>query len=247
MWRGRKQAGKRRVWTYNMGTLYVVATPIGNLDDISSRALATLRKVSLILAEDTRVTAKLLQAKDIATPMRTYHQHSSDAVGTHAIERLRAGDDVALVSDAGTPGINDPGGMLIARVIADEPDSIIVPIPGPNAAVTALSISGFPADRYAYLGFVPHKKGRETFFRELAQRPETQVFYESKHRIVRALEQMESAFGGEKCEDRNIVVARELTKQFETVYRGTVAQTRARLSDQEIRGEFVVVVAPYKQ
>lgn len=230
-----------------MGTLFVVATPIGNLDDVSSRMLKTLEQVSLILAEDTRVTAKLLQKKGIETSMQAYHQHSSDKVTDNIIGRLQAGDDIALVSDAGTPGINDPGGKLIASVLEEVPDIKIVPIPGPNAATTALSISGFPADRYRYLGFVPHKKGRQTFFKALTQCSETQVFYESKHRIIRALEQMAGAFKEADQEDRKTVLARELTKQFETIYRGTALGVLAQLSSDEVLGEFVVIVAPYKQ
>ena len=230
-----------------MGTLYIVATPIGNLDDLTPRALETLKKVKLILAEDTRVTAKLLHVKEIATPMRSFHQHSSDKVIEKVIEQLSAGDDIALVSDAGTPGINDPGGVLIEGILQARPDAHVVPIPGSNAAVTALSIAGFPADRFAYLGFVPNKKGRQTFFRELTERPETQVFYESKHRIIRALEQLVEAFSEAEQSERSVVVARELTKQFETIYRGTAEEILAQLIDGETRGEFVVVVSPRKR
>jgi 16S rRNA (cytidine1402-2'-O)-methyltransferase len=230
-----------------MGTLYIVATPIGNLDDFSVRALDTLRAVSLILAEDTRVTAKLLQAKDISTPMRSYHQHSTEKVVTDVIERLEAGDDIALVSDAGTPGINDPGGRLVSDVLAATNEVRVVPVPGPNAAVTALSASGFPAERFSYLGFVPHKKGRETFFRNITERKETQVFYESKHRIVRALEQLRGAFDEIGQAERPVVVAREITKQFETFYRGSVSEVLTALNQGESRGEFVVIVGPYKQ
>lgn len=230
-----------------MGTLFIVATPIGNLDDLTPRALETLRNVALILAEDTRVTAKLLQVKEITTPMRSFHQHSSDKVIANVIDQLSSGDDIALVSDAGTPGVNDPGGMLIEGILKARPDAHVVPIPGPNAALTALSIAGFPADRFAYLGFVPNKKGRQTFFGQLTERLETQVFYESKHRIVRALEQMIEAFVEADQPDRAVVVARELTKQFETIYRGTAEEILAQLIDGETRGEFVVVVAPRKR
>lgn len=225
-----------------MGTLYIVATPIGNLDDLSRRARDTLAAVSVIYAEDTRVTAKLLQSQNIDTPMKSYHQHSTEKVVEGLVQVLRDGSDVALVSDAGTPGINDPGGALVAHVLRELEGVVITPIPGPNAAIAALSVSGFPADRYRYLGFVPHKKGRQTFFAQLAEHSETQVFYESKHRIQRALEQMRNVLG-----ERSIVVARELTKQFETFYRGTAAEVAEQLTDDEIRGEFVVVVGPLKQ
>jgi 16S rRNA (cytidine1402-2'-O)-methyltransferase len=230
-----------------MGTLFIVATPIGNLDDLTPRALATLRKVSRILAEDTRVTAKLLQANDIDTPMRSYHQHSSRKVVSDVIEQLEAGDDIALVSDAGTPGINDPGGRLVEQVLAAVEGVRIVPIPGPNAAVAALSVSGFPADQYVYLGFAPNKKGRQTFFAALARHPKTQVFYESKHRIVRALSQMKEVFEKAGMSDRRVLVARELTKKFETLYRGTGATIMDMIPDSDLRGEFVVVVGPHKQ
>lgn len=230
-----------------MGTLYVVATPIGNLQDVSLRALSTLRDVALIAAEDTRVSAKLLAGYDIATPMVSYHQHSGIGKLTQIIEQLRQGNDVALVSDAGTPGINDPGGRLVEEVSREIPDVPIVPIPGPNAAMAALSVSGVPADRYIYLGFVPHKKGRQTFFRSATERAETQVFYESKHRISKALEQLTTALKESGQQDRKVIVARELTKKFESIYRGTASDIVEAIPPDERLGEFVVIVGPRVQ
>jgi 16S rRNA (cytidine1402-2'-O)-methyltransferase len=222
-----------------MAFLYIVATPIGNLDDISLRALQILKSVDAILCEDTRVTAKLLAHFDIKKRLFAYHQHS-DAAKTEDIARtLREGMSLALVSDAGTPGINDPGGRLIQELLLGVPDLQIVPIPGANAAVAALSVSGFPADRYQYWGFVPHKKGRQTFFRDLATTEDTVVFYESKHRITKALASL-----AETDPERKLMVARELTKKFETFYRGTPAEIAPKLTGDDTLGEFVVVVAP---
>lgn len=222
-----------------MGILYIVATPIGNLDDITLRALQILKTVDAIFCEDTRVTAKLLAHFDIKKPLYAYHQHSSPQVVEGIAESLQEGRSLALVSDAGTPGINDPGGKLIAQLVAVIPELKIVPIPGPNAAITALSASGFPADCYQYWGFAPHKKGRQTFFRELSTCEDTVVFYESKYRIGKALAELGEAIG-----DRPLVVARELTKKFETLYRGTAQDIAAQLANDETLGEFVVVVAP---
>lgn len=222
-----------------MAFLYIVATPIGNLDDISLRALQILKSVDAILCEDTRVTAKLLAHFEIKKRLFAYHQHS-DATKTEDIARtLREGMSLALVSDAGTPGINDPGGRLIQELLIAVSDLQIVPIPGANAGVTALSASGFPADRYQYWGFVPHKKGRQTFFRDLATTEDTVVFYESKHRISKALASL-----AEVVPDRPLLVARELTKKFETCYRGTAAEIAPRLIGDDTLGEFVIVVAP---
>ena len=218
--------------------LYIVATPIGNLEDITLRALEILQSVDLILCEDTRVTSKLLAHYEIKKPLQSYHQHSKLAKVERILEALEEGKNIALVSDAGTPGISDPGGMLVEAVAKRFSDSVVVvPIPGANAALAALSVSGFPTDRFVFLGFPPHKKGRKTFFDEVAAREETQVFYESKHRIEKALTELAARLG-----DRPIVVARELTKQFETIYRGTAAECLAKLQHDKILGEFVVVI-----
>jgi 16S rRNA (cytidine1402-2'-O)-methyltransferase len=222
-----------------MGTLYIIATPIGNLGDITVRALETLRTVDAIFCEDTRVTAILLAHAGISKPLFAYHQHSSQKVVADIALSLNEGMSVAVVSDAGTPGVNDPGGRLIADLLKALPHLHIVPLPGPNAAIAALSVSGFPADRYQYWGFVPHKKGRVTFFRELALCGDTVVFYESKHRIVKTLVAL-----GEVCPDRMLVVAREITKKFETFYRGTASDIVPRIVGDDARGEFVIVAAP---
>ncbi len=225
-------------------TLYIVATPIGNLEDISQRAIRTLQSVDAIFCEDTRVTAKLLKRLNVSKPLYAYHQHSPEATVAKIADFLREDMTLALVSDAGTPGINDPGGLLIAKLLALLDGLRVVPIPGPNAAVTALSVSGFPADRWQYYGFIPHKKGRQTLFRELAEYPDTAVLYESKHRIAKTLEQLEAAMDAAGTPERPVLVARELTKQFETLYRGTAAQVRTAVATDKGLGEFVVVVGP---
>ena len=191
--------------------LYIVATPIGNLEDITLRAINVLSNADLILAEDTRITKVLLDRYNIKKDILSYHQHSGFKKIEHVIELLKEGKNLALVTDAGTPGINDPGGFLISEALKAVPDLKIVPIPGPNAAITALSISGFPTDEFVFLGFPPHKKGRQTFFKNISEIESTVVFYESKHRILKALDNLEklSSLGS-----RQIMIARELTKQF---------------------------------
>ena len=218
--------------------LYIVATPIGNLDDVSKRALETLRSVDFILCEDTRVTKKLLNHFKIESKMISYHEHSKLTKMDYIAELLGNKKTLALVSDAGTPGISDPGNRLIEYLLSLMPDLEISPIPGPNAAVSALSISGFPTDEFLFLGFPPHKKGRETFFKDFATEKRTVVFYESPHRILKALEQLEKFLSP----DRRLVICRELTKMFETIYRGNVGDIRSRLAESEICGEFVVVI-----
>jgi 16S rRNA (cytidine1402-2'-O)-methyltransferase len=222
-----------------MGTLYVVATPIGNLQDLTLRAIEVLKTVDAIFCEDTRVTAKLMAHLGLKKPLYAYHQHSGAGIALDIAKTLQEGMSLALVSDAGTPGINDPGGKLVAELAAAVPGLRIVPVPGPNAAVSALSVSGFPADAYRYWGFVPHKKGRVTFFKDLAACPETVVFYESKHRIGKTMEAMVQAMP-----ERRLMVARELTKKFETLYRGTPPDVASRLTGDDTLGEFVIVVAP---
>ena len=221
--------------------LYVVATPIGNLEDMTLRAISVLRSADFILAEDTRVTKVLLDKYNIPVKSISYHQHSGFQKIDYIIELLNEGKNLALVTDAGTPGINDPGNYLVMKCLEAIPDLKIVPIPGANAAVTALSVSGFPSDRFVYLGFPPHKKGRQTFFKELGQMDNTVVFYESKYRIIKALEELKNIA---KIGERPMLVARELTKQFETIYRGTVDQIMLKLSKDKILGEFVVIIGP---
>ena len=217
--------------------LYIVATPIGNLADISPRAITVLSNADLILAEDTRVTRTLLEHYNIKKELLSYHQHSGRGIIDKVIDRLKEGKDIALVSDAGTPGINDPGNFLIQEILKELLDVKIVAIPGANAAVSALSISGFPTDKFTFLGFPPHKKGRQTFFRNIEAITHTVVIYESKHRIVKALEQLVPI-------ERPLVVCRELTKQFETTYRGNAQEILLKMTGNNLLGEFVVVVGP---
>lgn len=220
-----------------MGTLYVVATPIGNLSDISERAKTTLASVSVILCEDTRVTKKLLDVFAIKTPVLSYHQHSGLAKTQEILKRLEAGENLALVTDAGTPTISDPGGKLIEMIVTRFNDSVwIVPIPGPSAVTAALSVSGFPADQFVFLGFPPQKKGRQKFFNELSALDRTAVFYESTHRILNALDEIRK-----RMPKRPLFVARELTKLHETLYRGTADEVTVQLKRSSLKGEFVII------
>ncbi len=220
------------------GRIFVIATPIGNLQDVSARAIETLSSVEKILCEDTRVTSKLLATIGVQKTLVSYHQHSTFSRVKEIVGWLREGKSLALVTDAGTPGISDPGGKLIQMIVEELGNEIaITPIPGPNAAIAALSVSGFPADEFLFLGFPPHKKGRQSFFRRIAETESTVVFYESTHRILKTLEQLGEAIG-----DRPIVVGRELTKLYETIYRGTVSEVTNALKSSSIKGEFVVVV-----
>jgi len=221
------------------GRLAVVATPIGNLDDISARGISTLRNAGLIVAEDTRVTKKLLDRLGITTPVSSLHHHSSRRDVDAVVEKLKGGMTVAVVTDAGTPGVSDPGGVLVAAAYAAGVS--VVAIPGPSALTAALSVSGLPTDRFRFLGFLPHKKGRETLFREIAESSETVVFFESPHRILKTLESLRSGLDA----GRTVVVCRELTKVFEEVVRGAPADVFSVFTDNpgKIRGEFVVVVS----
>lgn len=224
-----------------MATLYIVATPIGNLEDISLRAISVLSNVTVVFAEDTRVTRILFDRYNIKTKLISYHQHSGSAKVSRVIEALRKGESVAVVSDAGTPGISDPGNLLISEVVKALPETKIVPIPGANAVIATLSVSGFPSDHFVFLGFPPHKKGRQTFFRRIAEIENVIVFYESKYRIGKCLDELERVA---KIGERQIMVARELTKQFETIYRGTVESVKTQVMSREPLGEFVVVIGP---
>lgn len=218
------------------GTLFIVATPIGNLSDITLRALETLKTVDVILCEDTRVTQKLLNHFEIKTPTMSYHQHSDDKRVREIVAMLGSGKNLALVTDAGTPGISDPGNKLIADCRLKISDLQIVPIPGVSAVIAALSISGFPTDKFLFFGFPPHKKGRNKFFQEVAEAKYTVAFYESSHRITKAIAQLAQVLEPE----RNLCICRELTKKFETVYRGTMAEIWEMTVSE--KGEFVVVV-----
>ena len=204
------------------------------------RAVEVLRNADVILCEDTRVTKKLQQHFDIQTPTRSFHQHSGEKEMYDIAEELKAGKRMALVTDAGTPNISDPGGQLVAFVCRHAPEAIITPIPGPSAVIAALSVSGFPADRFLFLGFPPQKKGRSAFFQKIAHTEETVVFYESSHRIIKTLTALEEAAGP----DRMACVCRELTKAFESVYRGSIQKIREMRIPE--KGEFVVALEPQR-
>ncbi|MBX2809542.1 MAG: 16S rRNA (cytidine(1402)-2'-O)-methyltransferase [Cellvibrionaceae bacterium] len=225
--------------TQTLGSLYIVATPIGNLADISLRAIETLRAVALIAAEDTRRSGRLLSHFNIGTPLIAYHDHSDTRRITQIIDKLCSGQSIALISDAGTPLVSDPGYRLVkaarAKAIA------VVPIPGACALVAALSVSGLPADRWAFEGFLPAKaQARQQRLQALQAEARTLIFYESTHRILESLEAMAQVFGG----DREAVLARELTKTYETLLSGTLASLLACLNAEanQCKGEFVLLV-----
>jgi len=221
-----------------MSTLYVVATPIGNLQDLSERAKTTLASVDVVLCEDTRVTKKLLDAYGISVQTLSYHQHSAQSKTSEIYALLEQGKNLALVTDAGTPTISDPGGRLVEELVNHFGDQLkIVPIPGPSAIISALSVSGFPADEFLFLGFPPNKKGRQTYFDRVAKVESTVVFYESTHRIFKTLDELHA-----RCPDRPIMVGRELTKMYESLYRGTASEVTEQLKSTSIKGEFVLVI-----
>jgi 16S rRNA (cytidine1402-2'-O)-methyltransferase len=218
------------------GTLYVVATPLGNLEDISLRALRVLKEVGMVACEDTRRTRTLLTRYDIATPTTSYFEHNKLRKGPYLLGLLAAGTPVALVSDAGTPGISDPGFLLVREARAA--GIVVVPIPGPSAVIAALSAAGIPADRFAFDGFLSVKPGRRlNRLRALRELDTTVVLYESPHRITATLEAIREVFG-----DTALVVARELTKQFEEIVSATPSEHLARLAAGPIRGEFTLVI-----
>lgn len=221
-----------------IGTLFAVATPIGNLGDFSKRGKEVLSDVNLIACEDTRRTKKLLSHFDIHTPTESYHGHSSDKKQANIVEKLKRGGDVALVSDAGTPAISDPGMRLVQA--ARSSGAEVVAVPGPSSITAALSISGLPAHAFTFLGFVPRKKGRETFFSKLKETEETSVFFESPHRFEKTLVSLADTLSAE----RTVVVCRELTKKHESVVAGSIRKVKKYFeeNDDEVRGEFVLVV-----
>jgi len=228
----------------NDGTLYVVATPIGNLADISQRAIKVLGDVSLIAAEDTRVTKKLLQHLGITARMLSLHEHNEHKRSEQLLASLKDGQDIALVSDAGTPLISDPGYPLVRTV--RESGIRVVPIPGPSAIISALSVAGLPTDRFVFEGFLPGKSAsRRARLEQLSNEPRTLVFYESPHRVLACIEDMQNTLGLE----RQAVVARELTKTFETIHNGSLKELREWMQDDsnQQRGEFVLLVAGSEQ
>lgn len=219
--------------------LYIVATPIGNLSDITDRAREVLRSVKVVFAEDTRRASILLHHLDAHPRLLSYHHHTSPAK-LEGFLRVLEEHDAALISDAGTPGVNDPGGVFVAAAVKRFDDDLkIVPIPGASALIVAASISGFPMDVFSCLGFPPHKKGRQTFFDRIAANSESVIFYESPYRIRQALQEI-----ARRQPSRHLVVCRELTKRYETIYRDRADVLSERLNKEAPKGEYVVVVAP---
>jgi 16S rRNA (cytidine1402-2'-O)-methyltransferase len=222
--------------SFSMGTLYLVGTPIGNLEDITLRALRVLREVSVIAAEDTRTTGRLLHHYQIETPQVSYHEYSGPEREAQLLARLDSGD-MALVSDAGMPGLSDPGYRLVAAAVAA--GVTVTPIPGPAAAVTALVSSGLPTDTFLFLGFLPRQqKARRQALTAVAQLPFTLVLYEGPHRLLDLLADVVAVLG-----DRSIAVGRELTKMFEEIWRGPASQARDYFGQGKIRGEITLVIA----
>ena len=221
------------------GNLYIVATPIGNLKDITLRAIETLKSADLILAEDTRVTKKLLDRFEISKPVWRYDEYANKILYNKISEMLSEGKDIALVTDAGTPAIADPGSKLTAFIRKEMPGTKTIPIPGPSALIAALSASGLNADQFTFLGYPPHKKGRQTFFRELKEiKVRPIVFYESPHRAEKAFKAIEETFGSET----DIVVGRELTKIHEEIWHGTAKEAQNYFKGEKKKGEFVIIV-----
>ena len=221
-----------------MGTLSIVATPIGNLGDITFRAVETLKNADAIFCEDTRVTAKLLHKYEISKPLVRCDEKMEEVAAKKAIEMLAEGKRVAVVTDAGTPGISDPGGRLVARVRRFAPEAIIEAIPGPSALTAALSIAGLNSPDFLFLGFLPHKKGRQTALKEIGASERTIALYESPHRILKLLKELTQFAPG-----KQVIVVKEITKVFEALYRGTPEEVSQRLAENKaVRGEFVVIV-----
>lgn len=223
-----------------MGKLFIVPTPIGNLKDITLRAISTLKEVHLILAEDTRTSGKLLQHYEINTPIQSHHMHNEHKTVDGLVKKLKAGETIALISDAGTPAISDPGFLLTRACV--ENDIEVECLPGATAFVPALVNSGIPNDRFVFEGFLPIKKGRQTRLEQLSEEPRTMVFYESPHKLVKTLGQFVEYFG----DDRPVSVSRELTKMYEETVRGTADEVFQHFSNATPKGEFVVIVAGKK-
>ncbi|MBT4850054.1 16S rRNA (cytidine(1402)-2'-O)-methyltransferase [Candidatus Parcubacteria bacterium] len=220
-----------------MSKIFIVATPIGNLEDMTFRALDTLKNVDIVLAEDKRVSVKLLSHYEIKTKMVAWHQHSKDSDWNKVAKFIKEDKNIALITDAGTPGFSDPGGKLIELALADFPDIEIIPIPGTSTVAAILSVAGIPLDKFSFLGFLPHKKGRQTIIGQIKESKVPIIFFESVHRIMKTLNQLSDC-------DKHLIVGRELTKKFETIYRGTakeILETLEQNKDQQ-KGEFVVVV-----
>jgi len=216
--------------------LYLVPTPIGNLADMTYRAVEILNSVDLILAEDTRTSGKLLNHYQIKTPMLSYHMHNEHKISDQIVSRIQGGEAMAIITDAGTPGISDPGFLLTRKLISANLD--VESLPGATAFVPALVCSGLPSDKFVFEGFLPVKKGRQTRLKELADETRTIIFYESPHKLLKTLTDFQNHYGG----DRPISISREITKMFEEHYRGSVADAIEYFTEKKPKGEFVVVL-----
>lgn len=219
-----------------MGILYVVPTPVGNMEDITLRALRILKEADLILAEDTRTSGKLLKHYDIHNHLQSHHKFNEHGTSQAVVERLKAGETIALISDAGTPGISDPGFFLVREAVAAGIE--VQCLPGATALIPALVSSGLPDDRFCFEGFLPQKKGRQTRLESLREETRTMVFYESPYRVLKTLQQFAEVFG----DDRKVSCCREISKVHEESVRGTIAEVIAHFKETEPRGEFVIVV-----
>ncbi|MEZ2413613.1 16S rRNA (cytidine(1402)-2'-O)-methyltransferase [Muriicola sp. E247] len=223
-----------------MGTLYLVPTPIGNLEDITFRAIRILKEVDLILAEDTRNSGKLLQHYEINQPMHAYHMHNEHKVVDKFVQRLKNGESMALISDAGTPGISDPGFLLTRACL--ESGIRVECLPGATAMIPALVNSGLPSERFVFEGFLPVKKGRQTRLLALKEESRTMIFYESPHKLLRTLEDLITSLGN----DRPASVSRELTKIYEETVRGSLSEILEYYKENPVKGEFVIIVGGKK-
>ena len=223
-----------------MGILYIVPTPVGNLEDMTLRAIRILKEVDVVLAEDTRTSGILLKHFDIKNQLLSHHKFNEHGTAAGVVSRLLAGENIALISDAGTPGISDPGFFLVREAVKAGVE--VQCLPGATAFVPALVSSGLPCDRFVFEGFLPQKKGRQTKIQSLAGEERTMIFYESPYRVVKTLEQFAEAFGG----DRPVSVCREISKVHEESVRGTLAEVIAHFKEHEPRGEFVIVLGGNK-
>lgn len=223
-----------------MAKLFIVPTPIGNLEDLTHRAARVLEEVDIILAEDTRISARLLAHYSITTPMRSHHMHNEHKTVKKWADEISSGKNIALITDAGTPAISDPGFLLVRECVENQIE--VDCLPGATAFVPALVNSGLPCDRFTFEGFLPQKKGRQTRLKALATESKTMIFYESPYRIVKSLQQ----FGEYMGLDRRVSVSREISKKFEETIRGTLAEVIAHFTEKEPKGEFVIVLEGHR-
>lgn len=219
------------------GKLYIVATPIGNLEDVTFRALRILKEADFILCEDTRVTKRLCSHYEIQTRLISFHQHTTEEKAENIIRELESGKNVALVTDAGTPGVSDPGNILVD--FAAKREIQVIPIPGPSALASIISVAGIDMQKFIFLGFPPHKKGRETFFKEVAASRYPVIYYESPHRVIKNLKLL-----SELSENKNVIVGREMTKMFEEILRGSIFDVLEYFEKNQgkVKGEFVIII-----